>query len=214
MITQNPITGRSRKKLAGVYARTLWGMNIIQSCPGPSKVPPSAALKSSRTTFGHVMMMANQVDAWLLTQIYYTAPVGRSRRHLLSKQLFAGVVRNNGEITYNLEAISQLGTNPVSTTIGLIYTIPAKSFTLPKSSFPYTTAADTSKQPCVFAISYDLGLCVPLLSYTELVGDDISFTNISDTFIGQRVLLLCLWQVNIGTTQTPVWQFGRFQLVS
>ena len=213
MITQNPITGRSRRKLAGVYARTLWGMNIIQSCPGPSKVPPSAALKSSRATFGHVMMMANQVPASLLTQIYYTAPVGRSRRQLLSKQLFAGVLRSDGEITYSLEAITQLGTNPVSTNMGLITTIPAKSFTLPKSSFPATNVADTSKPPCVFAISYDLGICVDWQSYTELDGDDLVFSNISDTFIGQHVLLLCLWQVNIGTTQTPVWQFGRFQLL-
>lgn len=212
MITQNPITGRSRKKLAGVYARTLWGKNIIQSCPGPSKVPPSPALKSSREVFGLVMSMANQVPASLLTKIYYTAPIGRSRRHVLSSQLFAGVVRNENEITYNLEAITQLGTNPISTTAGLIYTITAKSFVLPKSSFPATNVADTSRTPCVFAISYELGLCVDLLSYTMVDGDDLKFSNISDTFINKSVLLLCLWQVNIGTVQTPVWEYGRFQL--
>ena len=212
MITQNPITGRSRKKLSGVYARTMYGQNIIQSCPGPSNIPPTAALKSSRAAFGRVTSMANQVDQSLLFSLYYTAPIGRSRRHMLASQLFAGVLRNEMQITFDLAAITQMGTNPIGSNASLLYTIPAKAFTLPKSTFPASTIADTSRTPCMLAVSYELGLCVPLLSYTELDGDNLSFTNISDTIIGQQVLLLCLWQVNIGTTNNPIWVYGRFQL--
>ena len=211
MITQNPITGRSRKKLAGVYARTLWGKNVIQSCPGKSNVPPSVALKDSRAAFARVMSMANQVNASLLSTIFYTAPVGRSRRHVLSSQLFEGVIRDNGEIRFNLEEITQLGTNRVTTNIGLIYTVPAKSFTLPKSSFPATEYADTTRVPCIFAISYELGICATWIDYTTIDGDNLSFSNISDTFIGQRVLLVGLWPTNIGTAQNPIWVYGGFK---
>lgn len=214
MITQNPITGRSRKKLAGVYARTLWGKNVIQSCPSPSNVPATRALKDSRSAFGRVMQMANMVPKSLLYDIYYSAPVGRSRRHVLSSQLFTGVVRSNQEISYNLSAFAQLGTNRVSTNAGLLFTPSGKSFTIPKSAFPATQFADTSRVPCVFAISYELGVCVPLLDYTTLAEDELQFDNVSDTFIGHEVLLLALWQINIGTQLTPVWCYGGFSAES
>ena len=214
MITQNPITGRSHNKLAGVYARTLWGKNIIQSCPSPSKVAPTRALKDSRAAFACVTAMANMVPASLLMNIFYSPPVGRARRASLSSQLFAGVQRENGQISFNSEAITQLGSNPVSCTTSALFTVQTKNFQLPKSLFSSTTIADTSRVPLVFAISYDLHLCVPLLSYTEINSDNLVFSNISDTFIGYSICFICLWPINIGTTQTPIWVYGRFELVS
>lgn len=211
MITQNPIVGRSRKKLAGVYARTLWGKNVIQSVPVKSSVPPTRALKDSRNAFGHIMQMANMVPKSILYNIYYNAPVGRSRRHVLSSQLFTGVQRANMEITYNLSALSMLGSNPVSTTSGLLFTVQAKNFQLAKDLFSTTPIADTSRVPCVFAISYELGVCVPLLDYTAISNDELQFTNVSDTFLGHEVLLLPLWQINLGTAQNQIWVFGSFQ---
>ena len=211
MITQNPITGRSRKKLAGVYARTLWGQNIIQSNPTPSTTPPTQALKDSRAAFAHITQMANMVESSLLPYIMYTAPVGRSRRHVLTSQLYTGVQRIDKVVSYNLAALTQLGTNQVSTSSGYLFTIQSKSFQLAKSLFPAATIADTSRVPCVFAISYELGLCVPLLDYTSLDGDNLVFNNISDSFIGHEVLLLCLWQVNIRTNANPIWVYGRYQ---
>ena len=211
MITQNPITGRSRKKLAGVYARTLWGQNVIQSCPTHSTIPPTQALSDSRAAFKRIQLMANQVPSSLLNNIYYTAPVGRSRRHVLSSQLFAGVLRDNLAISFSVEALTQLGTNPVTTQSGTLYTVLDTSFTLPVSRFNATQLADTSRVPCVFAISYDLQLCVPLLSYTTLEDNMLAFTNLSETFLGQQMFLLALWQTNIGTSANPVWVYGRFQ---
>lgn len=214
MITQNPLTGRSRKKLAGVYARTLWHKNVIQSCPKPSSTPPTQALKDSRAAFALVMQMANMVPCPLLSYIFYTAPIGRSRRHVLSSQLYGGVLRNDKQISFDVNAIKQFGTNPVSSVAGLVYTIPDKSFSIPKSSFSATQIADTSRVPCIFAISYDLGVCVPFYDYTTIDGDDLIFSNISDTFLDKSVLLLPLWQINIGSASNPVWVLGRFQAES
>lgn len=210
MITQNPIIGRSRKKLAGVYARTLWGKNVLQSLPSPTKVPPTKALNESRAAFGRVTTMANMIPASLLFNICYATPVGRSRRHVVTSQLFTGVVRDGLDISFNLEAISQFGTNPVVTRSGLLFTIPAKAFTIPIADFNATQLADTSLVPCIMAMSYELRVCVPWLPYTEIDGDTLSFSNISDTFLGHEVLLLPLWQVNIGTAQNPIWVYGSF----
>ena len=212
MIVQNPIVGRSRKKLAGVYARTLWGKNIIQSCPSPSNIPPTQALSDSRAAFGKIMQMANMVPKSLLYNIYYTAPVGRSRRHVLSSQLFTGVQRNEMAITFDLSNLSEIGTNLVATKAGLLHTFQGASETLPISAFSATELADTTRVPCVMAVSYDLGLAVSLLDYTEVDGDDLVFSNLSETLFGHEVLLVSLWQVNMGTPQTPVWQFGAFKL--
>ena len=208
MITQNPITGRSRKKLAGVYARTLWGKNVIQSCPVYKKKAPSKALKDSRAAFAQITQMANMVDASLLNNIYYSAPTGRSRRHVLTSQLFAGVSRFNKKIFYNLQMITKIGSNRATTTAGILYTIESKNFTIPKSSFPSQTLADTNRVPCVLAISYDLCLCESLFDYITISGNNLIFDNVSDTLIGHEMLLVALWQTNIGTLLNPIYVFG------
>lgn len=104
-----------------------------------------------------------------------------------------------------------LGTNPTTSTGSLIFTAPAKSFSLAKASFPATQLADTNRVPCIFAVSYDLGICVPLIDYTTLNGDDIDFDNISDTLVGSEFLYVCLWQTNVGTAQNPIWVYGAYQ---
>lgn len=212
MITQNPIVGRSRKKLAGVYARTLWGKNVIQSCPTPSNTPPTQALKDSRAAFARVSQMANMVPSTLLANLFYTAPLGKSRRAALSSQLFTGVQRSRKQVAFNLEAISQLGSNVVVTTQGLLYTIPSKSFTMAMDDFSTTSIADTSRVPCVFAISYDLRICVPLTAYTSIEGNTLVFDNISDTLVGNEILIIPLWQTNIGSSANPIWVYGSFSL--
>ena len=211
MITQNPIVGRSRKKLAGVYARTLWGKNIIQSLPCASKVPASPALRSSRDAFGIVVRMSHMVPAELLPQIYYTAPTGRSRRAVLTSQLMQGVIRNSTGIVLNETGITQLGTNPISSIHPFRWNAPSANFRLPISSFGATEIADTSRIPLILAISFDLKLCDSWLYCTSIDGNDLVFNNISDTFIDKFVWLFCLWQVNIGTSTTPIWVYGSYE---
>lgn len=211
MITQNPIIGRARKKLSGVYSCTLYGKNILRTCPGPSNKPPTAAQRSARSAFALVNQMANMVPKSILYNIYYAAPIGRNRRQFITSQLLAGCHREEGETIFDLTAITALGSNTPSTRAGLLYTIPAKVFSVPVSAFSATTAADTTKIPCVMAISYEKGVCLPLLSYTTLSEGVLLFNNISDTIVGAEVLLLALWQVNVGTSGVPVYAFGSFQ---
>lgn len=211
MITQNPIIGRARKKLSGVYARTLFGKNVIQSCPTHSNIPATKALQDSRVAFAAVTRMANGVPSFLLPSLYYTAPVGRSRRHVLASQIFTGVQRVQHVVDFNLSALSELGTNPIVTTEGLLHTVTATAFSIPIANFNATQLADTSRVPCIMAVSYALCLCVPLLDYTELDGNTLVFSNLSETFLNQAVLLLPLWQTNVGTQQNPIWVYGSFQ---
>lgn len=211
MITQNPIVGRSRKKLAGVYARTYCGKNIIQSLPKPTTVPPTKALRDNRAAFTTIREMASAFPTSLLPQIYYSAPIGKTRRSLLMSQLFQGVVRNNKEIIFNEAELREFGTNPLVTYTCMPYSVPDKNFALPIDLFNATQAADTSRVPMVIALHYPLRICQSWLTYTHIVDNNLVFNNISDTLVGEVVFLICLWQTNIGTQQVPVWVFGRYE---
>lgn len=210
MITQNPIIGRARKKLSGVYARTLYGKNIIQSRPKPTTIPPTKALSDSRAAFGRVTAMANMPQKSLLYFLFYEAPIGRNRRQFFTSQLMQAVQRTDLNISYDPTAIMEIGSNPTVTTAGLLFTVPGTSFTIPKSDFSATSIADTNLTPCILVLSYDLGICASLEPYTTIVGDNLSFEHISETFWGHEIFLICLWQTNIGTSQNPNFVYGRY----
>jgi hypothetical protein len=211
MITQNPIVGRSRKRLAGVYARTYCSMNIIQSLPKPTTIPPTQALRDSRAAFATVRQMAAMFPASLLPQIYYTAPVGKTRRSVFMSQLFQGVVRENKQITFNESEIHEIGSNPVVTSSNIPITVPSKDFSIPLYTFNATEVADTSRVPLIIALHYPLRICQSWLPYTQIEGNNLVFRNISDTLVNEVVFLICLWQTNMGSSQIPVWTFGRFE---
>lgn len=211
MITQNPIVGRSRKKLAGVYARTYCSKNIIQSLPKPTTIPPTQALRDSRAAFAVVRQMSAMFPASLLPQIYYNAPVGKTRRSVFMSQLFQGVVRDNMQISFNELAIQEIGSNPVVTSSMIPITVPSKDFSLPLSTFSATEVADTSRVPLIIALHYPMKICQSWLPYTQIEGNNLVFRNISDTLVNEVVFLVCLWQTNMGSSSIPVWTFGRFE---
>lgn len=211
MITQNPIVGRSRKKLAGVYARTYCGKNIIQSLPKPTTIPPTQALRDSRAAFAVVRQMSAMFPASLLPQIYYNAPTGKTRRSVFMSQLFQGVVRDNMQISFNELAIHEIGSNPVVTSSMIPITVPSKDFSLPLYTFLATEVADTTRVPLIIALHYPLKICQSWLPYTQIEGNNLVFRNISDTLVNEVVFLICLWQTNMGSSQIPVWTFGRFE---
>jgi len=210
MITQNPIVGRSRKKLAGVYARTLWGMNVIQSLPGKSNIPPTKALTASRNAFAVVQQMSNMIFPIMLPQLYYEKPVGRSRRHCLTSDFFTGVVRHYKEVLFDLAAFSRLGSNPVTSYQSILFTPTEKNFSFPITTFPATERADTTKPPCVFVLSYELATAAALTTNVTLQDDAIVINHLSDTFLNHEVLFVCLWQTNVGTAQYPNYVYGSF----
>lgn len=210
MITQNPITGRSRKKLGEVYARTLWGKNILQSCPTPSRTPPSAALRASRDAFGRVMHMANMIPQQLMNSLFYSAPVGRSRRHAIASQLFTGISRNGSEISYNLNNITALGSNTVSCKAGVLVTLSESSLQLYIPDLSATDSAITTEKPLLLAVSYEKELCYPMLDLTSIDENYLIVENIPSTIFDVPLMIYPLWLVNVGTLRTPVYAYGSF----
>lgn len=212
MITQNPITGRSRKKLAGVYARTLWGKNVIQSCPTHSSTPPSPALRASRSAFGKIMHMANMLPQQILTSIFYEAPVGRSRRHLLASQLFSGVIRSEADISFDLSSISAIGTNAVVCNQGLLTTLTDSTLHLTISDLSTTEAAITTEKPLLLVVSYERELCYPLLDLTTIEENNLIVSNLPSTIFNFPVMIYPLWLVNVNTSRNPVYAYGAFNI--
>lgn len=210
MITQNPITGRSRNKLAGVYARTLWGKNVLQSCPTPSHTPPSPALQASRNAFGRIMRMANMIPPQLMNSIFYSAPVGRSRRHTLASQLFTGVSRNGSEITFNLDNITAIGSNTVSCNAGVLVTITDSTLQLYIPDLSATTSAITNEVPLLLAVSYEREVCYPMIDLTSIEEEYLVVQNIPSTIFNVPLMIYPLWTVNVGTLRTPVYAYGSY----
>lgn len=126
-------------------------------------------------------------------------------------QLFQGVVRDNKQIAFNEAEIQEIGSNPIVTTSNIPITVPSKDFTLSRFTFNATESADTSRVPLIIALHYPLGICQSWLPYTQIEGSDLVFSNISDTLVNEVVFLICLWQTNMGSSQIPVWTFGRFK---
>ena len=210
MITQNPITGRSRKKLSGVYARTLYGKNVIQSCPSRSSKPPTAALRENRSLFGLVTAMANQIPQGLLNSIYYSAPTGRSRRHVLAHQLFTGVTREDGVRSFSTGGLQELGTNTLVLLEPVILTPSDVTFNIDVADLDLTVAAHADRVPLIIAVSYTLCVCASLKSYTSLSNGVITVTPIPSTWVGQQLFLYPLFDVNVGTSNNPIYAPGSF----
>lgn len=211
MITQNPIIGRSRKKLSGVYCRTLWGNNVIQSCPKPSTTPPSIALQASRAAFKHVIGMANQLSQSSLNELYYMAPVGRSRRHVLTSQLMQAVVRGQGSVSYNAGLVAQIGTNLAALRQPIIMTPTNTIIEIAVSDLVMTQVAETTLQPFVLALSYEMGIAYNLSPLSILSQGMLEIQPIPSTWIGHELYIYPLFPVNVGTSANPIYAPGRFE---
>ena len=212
MITQNPIIGRARKKLAGVYSRTLWGKNVVQSCPPSTKGKQTASQLAAAERFGYMSRLSNQVDQSFLNAVFYSAPVGRSRRAEWMKQLCAGIVKDGAVWDFNPAGITQLGTNSVVTREPMIITPTENQLRFSVAEFSAVNWADTSKLPCLLLICKDTNQCITLLPWESLVDGDIVCQNLSPTFLNHECYLYCLWQYNTGTQANPIYTYGSFKV--
>jgi len=210
MITQNPIIGRAKKKLAGVYARTLYGMNIIQSCPKPSTAPMSPARLACQRAFKFVSGMSNQLPQQLLNYLYYAAPQGRSRRNVLFSQLMKAVVLNGEFVTFDPNLITEIGSNPAALTAPVVVTSSGTSIMLTVADLETTQSAVLTQLNFIMALSYELGVVYDLAPLATLADGVVTINPIPSTWVGHQLYLYPLFDVNVGTVNNPVYAFGRF----
>ena len=211
MITQNPITGKARKKLGAVYARILYGKNVIQQCPPSRKGKQTAAEVEASRGFGYVSLLSAQISASMLNQIYYAPPSGRNRRQQWCKDLMTGRFKDGDKWDYNPDLIRKLGGNPKVSESGISLTPASTEVVIPLSNFSAVNNAITTEPPCIILICVQECICISLLDYTSIVGDNIVLQNLSSTIVGKECWLFPLWQTNIGTQQNPIICFGRYE---
>lgn len=211
MITQNPIIGRARKKLSGVYARTLYGKNVIQTCPMPSKGKQSLSQVAASNAFGKLSQLSNQVSASLLTSIFYAAPTGRSRRAEWCSQLSKGLIKNQNSWDFDPSLIIELGSNHKVSENFYNLKVTSTQISIPLAQLSAVGNAITTVIPCLILIEPADNICISLLDYTQIEGANLVVSNISATLIDRDVWIFPLWQVNEGTAKNPILCYGSYQ---
>lgn len=211
MITQNPIIGKARKKLGGIYARTLYGKNVLQACPPPNKCRETQAEKELRASFGIISRLANQLSPSLLNYIFYAAPSGRNRRQEWTKEIAKGRIKVDGQWNFDPGQITRLGTNPKVSEQPLVITVTGKRVEIPFSSFSSFGNAILTEPPCIILIDVEDVICISLLDYTTIEDDKIILQNLSSTLLQKECWLFPLWKVNVGTVANPIYAYGSFQ---
>lgn len=210
MITQNPIIGRAKKKLAGVYARTLYGKNVLQTCPPPKKGSLQPSQIAAQTIFGTMSRMSNQLTQSELNYLFYQAPIGRSRRAEWMQQLMKGVVKNENTWDFVPTSIPAIGGNAAVTDAPMIITPTQNQLRFSVSTFSAIGNAVLDRTPCLLLICTDTKQAISLLPWTTMEDDEIVLDNLSPTFLNHECLLYCLWQYNAGTNQNPIWIYGSY----
>lgn len=213
METQNPITGRAKKKLGNVYSRTLYGKNILQTCPPSTKGHQTPNQLAAQSAFAVVQRLSTQISASLLNSIYYQAPNGRSRRSQWQKELSAGNQKTDGRWQYDPSAIIRLGSNPVVSEEAFCFTPASTEVIIPKSSLSAVNQAIISEIPCLILICPSKMVCISLFDFTSLQGNNIVLQNISTSLINEVCWIFPLWLVNMGTEQHPLLNYGSFEKI-
>lgn len=210
MITQNPIIGKAKKKMGNTYARVLYGMNIIQTCPPPTKGRQAASQVASSKAFGYISKLSAQLEPSLLNSIYYSAPIGRSRRAEWCKQLAKGMVKNSQIWQFDPSLIPQLGSNVQVSDTALVLTPASTQVEIQVSELSSMGSAILDEAPLLICICPSKTMCISLLPWTSIEGQTLTLSNISTTLVGAECYLYPLWKVNIGTQQTPIYTYGSY----
>lgn len=212
MITQNPITGKAHKKIGKLYARTLYGKNVIQQCPPSRKGKQTKAEQEASRGFGFVSLLSAQLSASILNQIYYAPPTGRNRRQQWCKDLMTGRYKQDDQWNYNPALIRKLGGNPKVSESAISLTPASTEVIIPMSNFSAVNNAITTEPPCIILVCVEACICISLLDYTTIVGENIVLQYLSTTLVGKECWLFPLWQTNVGTQQNPIICYGRYEI--
>lgn len=211
MITQNPIIGRAKKKLGSVYARTMYGKNILQTCPPPTKGRQTQNQIAACTIFGYVSKLSNQLSQSLLNNIFYQNPSDRNRRQAFNKQLHSGVLKSNGQWIYDPSNISQIGTNTQTVASFKQITPIDQTFNIPFEDVPAINGADTSKIPLALAICPSANYCDSINYALTIENNILKFENASQLLVNRQCFIFVLWQINIGTQNNPIYAYGSYK---
>lgn len=211
MITQNPIIGKSRKRLGNVYARTLYGKNVLQTCPPPRKGKETESMKKAMNIFALVSQMSNEVSASFLNQIYYQPPVGRNRRQQFHKDLAKGQVKRDEQWSFDTSLIERIGNNPVVTTVEKTLTLVSNQLILPMNELSYTSLAITEESPCIMVICPEKKYCNEILNGVSINNDNLTIERFPDILLQKEITLFTLWKTNIGTEANPIITYGGFR---
>ena len=142
-----------------------------------------------QTAFRYVTEMANQLPASLLNNLFYSAPVGKSRRSVLISQLMKAVVRNDTEINYNAQLVSALGGNPIALKTPNIVQFTDTNITIQVDDVDVTPVAEISMLPCVIALSYDLHVVYNLLPLSSIENGTVSIGPVPSNWVGNEFYL-------------------------
>lgn len=211
MLTQNPIIGRAKNKLGNIYARTLYGKNVIQTCPPSTKGKQKPNQIAASNRFGWLSRLSNQVSASLLNQIYYSAPIGRSRRMQWMKDLTTGMMNTGDSWQFLPQNIVSLGSNLKVSETAFSCVLDSTQLEIPIEDLSAVGSAITTETPLLILICPEADICISLFPYTTLENEQISLNNLSTTLIGKESYIFPLWKTNIGTQATPIITFGRYE---
>lgn len=211
MITQNPITGKARRRLGNIYARTLYGKNVIQTCPPPRKGKETEALRKVNNLFKAIAAMSNQPSASLLNQIYYTPPTGRNRRQQFFKDLAQGEYFEDDQWKFNPSLIERLGNNPIVSTEPMQIELLSNRVEISSSELSSTEIAIQNELPLLMLICFETITCMSCLQYTQIESDTIILQNLPSKLIGNEVTIYPLWKTNIGTQANPIITWGGYR---
>lgn len=214
MITQNSLIGHAKQKLGGVYARTMYGKNILQSCPVYSSTKATDNQKNVRTLFKAVSNMANVLTPSQLNQIYYYSPSGCNRRMLHNKQLQTILQGQGTERAYNCDNLLKIGTNSVVTNELFELAVSTNEITIPISTIQHFDNAILNQNPIAIAFDVETPILYDFSNKISIDNENIIISELGELYQNHTYKIAFLWKINIGTTQMPIIVNGAFDLLS
>lgn len=211
MITQNSLIGHAKNKLGGVYARTLYGKNIIQSCPVYSSTKATDKQKNVRSLFKAVSNMANVLTASQLNQIYYYSPSGCNRRMMHNKQLQTILQGQGTERSYNCDNLMKIGTNSVVTNELFELEVSTNEITIPISTIQHSESAILDQNPIAIAFDVETPILYDFSNKISIGNGNLIISELGEQYQNRTFKIAFLWKINIGTAQNPIIVNGAFE---
>ena len=210
MITQNPIIGSAKKKIGNVYSRTLYGKNVVQTCPYRGNETKSEISNTNRQTFTNIIRMANLESQSMLNNIFYNSPTGRNRRQEWTRQLMTMKQKSGNRYFMNPTALKNIGGNITASKNIVENIVENSTHNISKSATSPTPAALQNEIPLVYLIEPTTATLMNCLNNTTIDNTQITITNLPEKVINKTCYFIVLWKVNMNTSANPILRFGSY----